>query len=87
MIIYRTWDGYDMANSDTYWPTLRQAIADIRDSYGVKGAIKLDKNGAWSGNAGPDAGLASNMDVHIERLEIEMTREGLCYALKMNPHR
>ena len=87
MIIYRTWDSYDMANSDTYWPTLQEAIADIKDSYGVKGPIKLDENGWWSGKAGPDAGHASNMDVHIQRLDIETTREGLCHALKMIPHR
>lgn len=87
MIIYRSWDGYDMANSDTYHPTLAEAITDIRKSYGVKGPIKLDEKGQWEGTASDDAGLSSGSDVHLERLQIETTREGLCWALKMIPHR
>ena len=78
-----------MANSDTYWPTLKEAIADVRNSYGVKGQIKLNAEGEWQGNAPDDLelGSVSGMEVYIQRLEIETTRKGLCHALKHIPHR
>jgi hypothetical protein len=87
MIIYRSWDGGDMANSDTYWPTLKGVIADVRKTYGIKGPIKLDADGDWEGRADPEVADGRADDVHIQRLNIELTREGLCHALKYIPNR
>lgn len=81
MKIYQAWDGEDMANSDTWWPTLKEAVAHIRERYGVTGPIKLDAAGDWEGEA--DSGF----DVHISRSELKPTREEICNALTFWPNR
>jgi hypothetical protein len=87
VIIYRTWDSYDMANSDEYWPNLKGAVAHLREAYGIKKHIKLDENGAWEGRPDPKTADTRIAEVYIERLDITVTRKGLCRALKLIPHR
>jgi hypothetical protein len=87
MIVYRIWDGSDMANSDCFYPTFEAVARIARVDYGIKGSIKLEADGSWEGTAGADCGSASGMDVHISRYDITCTREGLCWALNSLPHR
>ena len=84
--IYRTWCGEDMAESDSYHPTLTKAREDLRKFYGVKGDITLDDEGGWEGRQIDDDG-SERHDVHLEALDIELTREGLCRAFKIIPNR
>lgn len=84
MRIYQTWDGEDMALSDTWWPTLKQAIAHIRSTYGVTGPIKLDAKGEWQGEAVTEK---EGYDIYISRSELKPTREDICNALTFWPNR
>lgn len=86
--VYRTWNGSDMANSDEYHETLDATRRYMRETYGAKGPMELDKDGRWEGFADPD--VATNLgayDIYIERREITLTRTGICNALKNIPHR
>jgi len=86
--VYQVWDGEDMANSDTWWPTLRQARDYIYHSYGVpRSRVKLAVDPEfpsllqWSGEA--DSGY----DVHCQASRMLMTAEGICNALTHEPNR
>lgn len=80
MKIYQAYDDEDMANSDTWWPTLAQAVAHVRERYGVTGPITL-KDGEWQWD--PEDGYT----VYISRNEVTPTRQGICNALTFLPNR
>jgi hypothetical protein len=82
LTIYQTYSGEDMAGSDSFHPTLARARAWLREAYGIKGPIELD-GGSWEGQGNGDWGG----DVHLERHEITVSREGLCSALEGIPCR
>lgn len=81
MKLFQVWDSEDMAMSDSWWPTLKQAIAHVRDAYGITGPIKLTAAGDW------EAETEAGWMVYIERSELQPTREGICHALKHWPNR
>jgi len=79
MKIYQVYDSEDMAETDSYFATLREAIFAIRN-YGILGPIK-PVNGSWVGS------IADGYEVHLERHEITPTRAGICAAMKWIPNR
>jgi len=86
--IYQVWDGEDMALSDTWFPTLKEARQYIADNYGVpKSHIVLSVDPEfpslvqWSGDA--DTGY----DVHCQASAMTMTAKGICDALTNEPNR
>lgn len=86
--VYQVWDGSDMAGSDTWWPTLKQAREHIHEAYGfAKSAVKLTTDPdvpsllAWS------ADMEDGCDVHCMAARITMTAEGICDALTNEPNR
>lgn len=82
MIIYQTWHGEDMAESDAFWPTLAQARAHLRATYSAQGPMVLDGDGCWESEAGGEG-----FDIHIARHDVKPTREGICLALTSIPNR
>jgi len=81
VIVHQTWESEDMAESDTWHPTLAAAIACVRERYGVEGPIKLDGDGQWEGPC--DSGF----QCYIERHKIQPTRQSVCNALQFLPNR
>lgn len=80
--VYQTWHGEDMALSDCWHPTLKEARSFIASNYGVAASsVTLDKDGHWDGNA--DDGF----DIHCSRYRVEMTKDGICEALTRLPNR
>jgi len=79
--IYQTWHSEDMANTDLWWPSLRQARNYLSQNYGVqKAAIKL-VDGDW----GMD--LPEGHAVYCSAHVVTMNAEGVCSALTFCPNR
>lgn len=65
--LWRLWDGHDMAQSDHFYTTRREAEAERE---------------RWYGGCDP-----TDEAVHLEPVEVVMTKEGVAWALTHLPHR
>jgi len=86
--IWRVWDSYDMALSDTFHPTRKEALAHLKSTYNVTPSmLKKDGEYEWL-RADLAADEHSNVsEVYLAEAEILMTRAGVCHALTHMPHR
>lgn len=83
LTLWRVWEASDMAQSDSYFATKAEALAELRAAYDVTPAMlkpdDLDPADCWSANA--------DGSVYLERIRVEPTRAGIAHALKHIPHR
>lgn len=86
--VYQVWHGEDMALSDAWFATLKQARQHIADSYGVpKSRVKLAYDPEFPSSLTWDGEADDGYDIHCTAIEIEMTAEGVCDALTHLPNR
>jgi hypothetical protein len=82
IILWRTWDGSDMAQSDLFFASKSSAVAHLWKNYDVTPAmLKPDDKNSWSFDH------AKYGDVHLARFTVEMTKNGIAEALTRIPHR
>jgi hypothetical protein len=87
MSLWRIYDGYDMALSDSYFPTRRLALDQVRSSYDVgESAFRPSADCPDLWEAGLPDGFHGSF-VYLERILVEPTRAGIARALKNIPHR
>ena len=87
VFIYQCWSGEDMAGSDTWYATAKEARAHAATSWKVApSSIRFDAAGEWDGEAGPESEL-DGVDVHIARHSISLTAEAVSNALTFWPNR
>lgn len=81
MKVYQTYDSQDMANTDSWFPTLKEAVNHIKTTYDFFKPIKLDEDGEWS------VDLEGIGTIYLVRHEIKATKHGICSALMFLPNR
>jgi hypothetical protein len=82
IILWRTWDGSDMAQSDQFFATKTAALRSLKDHYDVtEGMLKPDGEHRWSFEHERWG------DVHLARVTVKMTKDGIANALINLPHR
>lgn len=86
--VYQVYDGEDMAQSDAWFATLKEAREHIEQCYGIPASQVILTNDpeclsllTWEGSA--DSGY----DVHCTACRIELTGKGICHALTNEPNR
>lgn len=85
MIIWHVWDGSDMAQSDSFFPTKSAAIAHVRENY--DGVIFKPRDGLDYAWIGYEHNNDKGFDINLVREDIRLTRQGLCSALRYIPNR
>jgi len=82
--VWQRWDSSDPAESDSFFATKGEALADMRSLYGVKGAATRTDGRLmeWDyENAG------GSQTVYIRPVEVTMTGAGVAHALGWAPNR
>lgn len=81
MKVYQIYESQDMANTDSWFPTLKGAIDHIKATYDISNPIKLDEDGEWSVDM---EGIGT---IYLVRHDIKATKDGICSALMFLPNR
>ena len=84
LTLWRIWEASDMAQSDSYFATKREALAELRNWGAKPSALRpdeIDPDDTWTATA--DDGST----VYLERIYVTPTRAGIASALQHIPHR
>lgn len=87
MRIYQVYISDDMAESDSFYPTKKLAMAAVRDYGGIgDGVMQDDGRGLIIRLCFRTEG-SDGYEVYLETHDITRTRNGICWALKNIPNR